>query len=33
MINELENELMYTTQKVSLKDSDIASYKAKLKDR
>ena len=33
MINALENRLVYTAQKVSLKDSDIASYKAKLKDQ
>jgi hypothetical protein len=32
MINSLENSLVYAVQKVSLKDSDIASYKAKLKD-
>src|ERR1043166_6616371 len=32
MINSLENSLVYAAQKVSLKDSDIASYKAKLKD-
>src|SRR5436190_13957553 len=33
MINALENKSVYTAQKVSLKDSDIASYKAKLKDQ
>ena len=33
MINALENRLVYTAQKGSLKDSNIASYKAKLKDQ
>ena len=32
MINSLENSLVYAAQKVSLKVSNIASYKAKLKD-
>ncbi len=32
-INALENKLAYTAKEVSLKDSDIASYKAKLKDQ
>jgi hypothetical protein len=33
MINALENRLVYYAQEVSLKDSNIASYKAKLKDQ
>jgi len=32
-INALENKLAYTAKEVSLKDSGIASYKAKLKDQ